>query len=189
MKRRNFLLATLAAAPAAALANSVPRFLAGSADERTARSFSVAAGQSRFQEKTLVGNNPNDIKISSKDTGGELTVFEYTGLAKGGPSLHMHLYQDETFYVLAGEYLFVVGEEQRKLKPGDTIFLPRQIPHTWTQLTTTGKLLYFMNPSGKMEEFFRARPTGQTAPTPQEKEQFYLAHGMKWLGPPLPVKS
>lgn len=188
MKRRHFLLTTALGLPAAAFAAALPRLRFPAPDERRTRSFLVGAGQGRFQEKTFVGPNPNDIKISGKDTGGALAVFEYTGVAKGGPSLHLHLHQDEIFYVVAGDYLFVVGEEQHQLRPGDTIFLPRQVPHTWTQLTDTGKLLYFLQPAGQMEDFFRSRPNSGTPPTQQEKEQFSARHGMKYLGPPLPIK-
>lgn len=192
MKRRHFLLTTLAATPAAALAATLPGLaplLPAPAATVPGPGFVVGAGAGRFQEKTLVGPNPNDIKISARDTGGALSVFEYTGVAKGGPSLHLHIHQDEIFYVLAGEYLFVVGGEQHQLRPGDTIFLPRQVPHTWTQLTDTGKLLYWLQPAGQMEDFFRTFPAGKTPLTLEQRQQHSLAHGMQYLGPPLPVKS
>ena len=189
MKRRHFLFSALLATPAAAFGSALPRLVPSTGHFLTSGSFLVGAGESRFQEKTFVGPNPNDIKISGKDTGGALAVFEYNGRAKGGPSLHLHLYQDEIFTVLAGEYLFVVGEKQHQLRAGDTIFLPRQVPHTWTQLTDTGKLLYFLQPAGAMEDFFRSRPSTNTPPTQQQKEQLFAKHGMKYLGPALPVKS
>ena len=190
MKRRHFLSTALLAAPAAALSTALPHLAptATAAAGPTGRSFTVAAGAGRFQEKTLVGPNPNDIKISGQDTGGALAVFEYTGVAKGGPSLHLHVAQDEIFYVVAGEYLFVVGDEQRELRPGDTIFLPRQVPHTWTQLTETGKLLYFLQPAGKMEDFFRARSNNRTPLTAAQRERLFTDHGMQSLGPSLPIK-
>ncbi|MDO7845418.1 cupin domain-containing protein [Hymenobacter sp. M29] len=193
MQRRHFLATTLLAAPAAALAaTGLPTGFPTANAEPAApptRSFTVTAGEGRFQEKTFVGPNPNDIKISGKDTGGALAVFEYTGMAKGGPSLHLHLAQDEVFYVVSGDYLFVVGEEQRQLKAGDTIFLPRQVPHTWTQLSDTGKLVYFLQPAGQMEDFFRARSGSKAPLSVAEREKLFTDHGMKLLGPPLPVKS
>ena len=191
MKRRKFLMASFLAAPATVLAATLPRFAFKPKPAETTppgRSFTVGAGAGRFQEKTFVGPNPNDLKISGRDTGGALAVFEYTGTAKGGPSLHLHETQDEIFYVLAGEYLFVVGDEQRQLKPGDTIFLPRRVPHTWTQLTDTGKLLYLLQPAGQMENFFRAR-AGNAAPlSTAQRERLFRDHGMRYLGPPLPVR-
>jgi quercetin 2,3-dioxygenase len=192
MKRRHFLASSLLAAPAAAFAVTSPAFAASPEPPAAAPpvpSFVVEAGAGRFQEKTRVGPHPNDIKISGKDTGGALAVFEYTGTAKGGPSLHLHETQDEIFYVVAGEYLFVVGEAQHQLKPGDTIFLPRQVPHTWTQLTDTGKLVYLLQPAGKMEDFFRARSGNSTPLTTAQRDELFRRHGMQFLGPPLPIKS
>ena len=46
-----------------------------------------------------VGLSPNNIKVSSKDTNGQLTVFEYIGKEKGGPPLHIHPNQDEIFFI------------------------------------------------------------------------------------------
>jgi quercetin 2,3-dioxygenase len=46
--------------------------------------FVIRSGESRFQESTQVGLSPNNIKVSSKDTNGQLTVFEYIGKERGG---------------------------------------------------------------------------------------------------------
>ena len=148
--------------------------------------FIVNAGQSRFGDTIkFLGVHPNDLKISCKDTNGQLAVFEYTGLGKVGPALHLHFYQDEIFTVIEGEYRFVVGEATHILKAGQTIFLPRNIPHTWIQLTDKGKLIYFLQPAGKMEEFFTVMNNLKVRPTPEELEKFHTAHGMKLVGPPL----
>ncbi len=180
MERRKFLLTTLAATPMLAFAQ---------ADQKQTRSkkpFTVEAGKSRFNDTIKFrGLHPNDLKISGKDTDGQLAVFEYTGLAKAGPSLHLHFYQDELFYVIEGEYRFVVGDETKVLKPGDTIFLPRTIPHSWIQLTDKGRLLYFLQPAGKMEEFFVKMNGLKERPTEEEIQKIHKSHGMKVVGPPL----
>jgi quercetin dioxygenase-like cupin family protein len=147
--------------------------------------FIVRNGESRFGESTKLHNvNRNDIKVSAKDTGGELSIFEYNGKEKGGPPLHLHYYQDEVFYVSDGEFIFQCSEEKYNLGKGDMIFLPREIPHTFAQLTEDGQLLYFFQPSGKMEEFFRdsAKSTAQT-----NGEDLFAKHGMKIVGPPIQI--
>ncbi|RTQ46824.1 cupin domain-containing protein [Hymenobacter gummosus] len=186
MNRRRFLLTGLLAAPAAALPARAALALARPVAATPA--FVVPPALSRFQEKTLINNCPNDIKISGRDTGGAVALFEYTGLAKGGPSLHRHLAQDEVFYVVEGRYLFVVGPERHELTAGATIFLPRQVPHTWTQLTATGKLLYWVQPAGQLEDYFRRIASGQPRGTAAERAALALAHGIEQLGPPLPVQ-
>ena len=113
---------------------------------RTPKSFVVKANQSRFEEKTLInGSSPNNIKIASKDTDGALSVFEYIGNEKGGPPLHIHPYQDEIFFIVSGDYLFQVGSERYQLQTGDTIFLPRNVPHTFAQVSATGKMFFLFS--------------------------------------------
>ncbi|GAB2791918.1 hypothetical protein GCM10027275_40960 [Rhabdobacter roseus] len=158
------------------------------AHDRTEKGFVVKAGQSRFGETTRLGGiNPNDIKISARDTDGLLTVFEYLGNEKGGPPLHLHPHQDEIFCVIEGRYLFEVGGEKHQLAAGDTIFLPRQVPHTFAQLTEHGKMIFFFQPSGKMEEFFRKLGTLKSEPSPPEGAQLFADHDMQVVGPPLNV--
>ena len=147
--------------------------------------FIVRAVESRFGENTMLNKiNRNDIKVSGKDTGAELSIFEYNGKEKGGPPLHLHYQQDEVFYVAEGQYIFQCAEEKFQLGKGDMIFLPREIPHTFAQLTDVGKLLYFFQPAGKMEEFFRdsAKSTAQT-----NGEDLFAKHGMKIVGPPIQI--
>lgn len=156
--------------------------------ERSDRGFVVKTGESRTNEITRInGTSPNNIKVSSTDTDGDLTVFEYIGNEKGGPPLHIHPAQDEIFYIVRGKYLFQVGDMQYNLQAGDTIFLPRNVPHTFAQLGNKGKMLFFFQPSGKMEDFFRkiALLTGQ--PSPAEGAKIFEDHDMKVVGPPLKV--
>jgi quercetin 2,3-dioxygenase len=146
-------------------------------------------GESRFGENTkLAGNSPVDIKVSIKDTNGALSISEYTGYTKGGPPLHTHPFQDEVFIILEGEHLFQLGDEQYHLTAGDTIFIPRNVPHAPAQLSDKGKYLFFFTPSGKMEDFFRKLGALQGPPSPEEADKIFEAHGMKIFGPPLSLK-
>ncbi len=181
MKRKDFLLASLAATPLMAFSQSAKK---NAVTDSTP--FIVAAGTSRRGETVkFLGLHPNDCKISGNDTEGQLSVFEYTGLGKVGPMLHLHYNQDEIFTVIEGKYRFVVGADTYELKAGDTIFLPRNIPHTWIQLSDRGKLIYFLQPAGKMEEFFSIMNALKERPGQQELDQLHEAHGMKVVGPPL----
>jgi quercetin dioxygenase-like cupin family protein len=183
MKRKEFLVSSLLALPAMAFSkNKFAKRNSGSAKE----AFIVDAGKSRFGDKVkFLGVHPNDLKISSKDTDGQLSVFEYTGLAKAGPALHIHFNQDEIFTVIEGEYRFVAGDTTHHMKKGQTIFLPRNIPHTWIQLTDKGKMIYFLQPAGKMEEFFTLMNSLKERPSREEIDKIHAAHDMKVVGPPL----
>ena len=182
MERKKFLLTTAAAIPALLTGQNVQ----AQKTNRTNKGFVVKASESRFNEKTLIGGkNPNDIKVSQKDTNGDLTVFEYTGNAKGGPPLHIHPNQDEIFFIVQGEYLFQVGDDKHTLKAGDTIFLPRAVPHAFAQLSDNGKMFFLFQPSGKMEDYFRALSNLTAPPTPEQGAKIFADHDMKVVGPPL----
>lgn len=177
MKRRNFLLASAVAIPALAIGQQ-----SAFQKPRAKKGFVVKANQSRFNEKTMLnGNCPNDIKVSAKDTAGDLSAFTYTGNVKGGPPLHVHPFQDEIFFIIEGKFLFQVGEEQQHLTKGDTIFLPRNVPHTFAQLTDKGQLFFFFQPSGKMEEFFRAAGNSKE----NLNSKLFDVHDIRIVGPPL----
>jgi quercetin dioxygenase-like cupin family protein len=183
MQRKQFLLTSLLATPAL-LAGF--RSAAAASTGAGTEPFIVEAGKSRFGDVVkFLGVHPNDLKISSKDTNGTLSVFEYTGLAKVGPMMHIHLKQDEIFTVIEGEYRFVVGGATHVVTAGQTIFLPRNIPHTWIQLSEKGKLIYFLQPAGKMEEFFVYMNQLKERPSPEELDRIHAEHDMKVVGPPL----
>ena len=186
MKRRAFILSSLALLPASLLAKAkthVP-FLQGNG-------FKVNAGEARFgQHYNMKGITSNrlDIKISGVDTDGGLAVFEQTGhTAKGGPPLHIHTMQDEWFYILEGEYLFQLGEEKFQMKTGDTIFLPKNIPHAFVQLTEKARVIVSFLPAGKMEDFFRITDTWTAPPSQEEIRKVMEEHDMVVAGPPLKV--
>ncbi len=184
MKRRLFLQL-----PLAAPALPVFAFTPQPAGKTPPKGFKIKAGEGRLHGHIqLKGVNDNvlDVKISGSDTNGELAIFEQTSLSpKRGTPLHVHPFQDEVFYVLDGAYLFQVGDEKHHLQTGDSIFLPRTIPHAWIQLSERGKMTVTFQPAGKLEAFFVAMAALKTVPTPQELAQIFEAHDMKIVGPPV----
>ncbi|MCW3111447.1 MAG: Cupin 2 conserved barrel domain protein, partial [Segetibacter sp.] len=147
------------------------------------------AGEGRIHGHIkLKGVNFNvlDVKISGTDTNGALSIFEQTSLSQGkGTPLHVHSSQDEIFYVLEGAYYFQVGEEKHHLKTGDSIFLPRQVPHAWTQVSEKGKMTVILQPAGKLENFFATVAALDHEPTTKEMEKIFAENDMKVVGPPL----
>jgi len=150
----------------------------------------VAAGQDRFRENELMiwGMIPLSTKVSSKDTEGRFYLFEHTNMGKGGPPRHIHYAQDEWFYAIRGEFAMEVGDERFRLKPGDSLFAPRMIPHAWAHIgDQPGTLMTLVSPAGTFETFIRDTARLPNLPTPEEVEKAFAAHGMKVVGPPLRV--
>ena len=185
MQRRKFIQTTVAAAPLVATAQFQPD------TDRSAKGFKINAGEGRYHGHIqLKGVNSNilDVKVSGKDTNGDLAVFEQTSLSpKRGTPLHVHPNQDEMFQVQEGEYVFLVGEDKFQLKAGDCIFLPRNVPHAWTQLSERGKMTVIFQPAGKMEDFFVAVAALTKEPTKEELAKIFVDNDMQIVGPPLKV--
>lgn len=186
MKRKKFILSALFVVPGLAF-GKLKSFMPW----QTNKGFKVGSGEARFgvhYKMKGVTLNQLDIKISGKDTENGLAVFEQTGLTpKGGPPLHVHPDQDEWFYVIEGQYSFQVGEERFAMKAGDTIFLPRTVPHAFVQLSQKGKMIVSYLPAGKMEAFFAVTDKWTTQPTKEEVIKVFADHGMQVVGPPLKV--
>ncbi|MFD2942461.1 cupin domain-containing protein [Flavobacterium notoginsengisoli] len=94
------------------------------------------------------------VKLSGIHTGGRITIVENNNPPGVSIPLHVHANEDEIFRILEGEMEFTVEGITSKLKTGDTIFLPRQIPHSFK---VTGKkntkAIITIVPSG-IEEMF-----------------------------------
>ena len=152
--------------------------------------FSVAAGKDRFGEHIKLGGEPHDCKVSAQDTDGAMCVFEFTG-GSSGPR-HLHYDQDEWIYVLDGEFNFEVGDRTFRVVAGESVFIPRKVPHVWACLSgKPGKIINVYQPAGKMEEFFRelgkyqGQPDVHEALSIDELRRLFRDHGMDLVGPPL----
>ena len=156
---------------------------------RNDKGFKVKAGEGRIHghiEMDVALSSIIDLKISGKDTDGELAIFEQTAILPGrGWPRHIHYFQDKIFYVTEGEYLFLLGEDKFRLYPGDTIYLPRKSTHAWTQLSETGKATITVQPAGKLEAFFLAVASLTHDPTPAEMHKMFTNHDMEIVGPGL----
>ena len=109
---------------------------------------------------------PMVLRLHGRDTNGIVSAVESHDIPGGGPPLHIHVREDETFQILEGEYEWTVGDKKFTAKKGDTIFAPRGIPHTYRYLgTSPGRLMCIINPAG-FEGFFE----DVSALTPQEQQ-------------------
>jgi quercetin dioxygenase-like cupin family protein len=145
----------------------------------------VPAGEDQLGERHGLGVSTIEFKLIAQD--GTVLVLENTFHAKGGPPRHLHLEQDEWFYVLEGEFVIEIGDQRRALRSGDSVLGPRRVPHVWAHLGDgRGRILIAFTPAGGMEAFFREVTKADAMP-PQDPA-LWRAYGMELLGPPLPVE-
>jgi quercetin dioxygenase-like cupin family protein len=134
------------------------------------------------------------IKAGAADTGGLLTVSEGVLVPRTqGPPLHIHEHTDECFYVVEGQLLVQVGEERHELGPGCFAWLPRQIPHTYANVSGSPVRALGISVPGGMEEFF-AEQSAYFARLQGPPDQEILAamaarHGGRAVGPPISVDT
>jgi quercetin dioxygenase-like cupin family protein len=127
------------------------------------------------------------LKVSAKDSDGQLSMFSGTYRKHDGPPLHVHYEQDEEFYITEGEFLVQVGEERFTLKAGDLIFLPRNIPHTFLTLSDTGRMVFMTHPSGRIETLFKQLAALPPTAALEDAQKIHVANQLRIVGPKLTV--
>jgi quercetin dioxygenase-like cupin family protein len=129
------------------------------------------------------------VKTDGAKTGGALTVVETIVPPAYGPPKHVHAKEDETFYILEGQFRLWRGDETLELVSGDVAFLPRNLPHTYQNVgSSPGRLLVMITPSG-FEGFFReVSQRGLSAPRDMSEINAVAdQYSLKFVGPPPPA--
>lgn len=93
--------------------------------------------------------------------------------------MHSHIHEDEYSYILEGEVTFRIGDQQLTAHPGDWIYKPRNIPHTfWNAASTPARVLEIISPAG-FESYFRemsaAAASGDREKMARIREKYDLA--------------
>ena len=166
-------------------------------DEEMFAGFTVPAGADRFGDRIELHGLPVDCKLSARDTGGAVCVFEFT---TGWPR-HRHRDQDEWVYVVEGELECEVGGRRFRVGGGESVFIPRKVPHGWAPAGGgRARVVNAYQPAGDMEAFLREVGNTKDLPTREQaitntyrREQIetlhrlFDEHGMDLL-PPLAAK-
>lgn len=137
------------------------------------------------------------IHVSEHEGADAISVLEHQARHGDSPPLHLHRNEDEIFYVLAGDFRFQVGDEERRLSAGETFFAPKGVPHTYRVESSEGGRWLTITSKGDFERFVRAMsrpaerselPDPRGAPTPGEVKALAAmarSHGIELVGPPL----
>ena len=129
----------------------------------------------RFGEVEIV------VKASADTTDAAFTIIEENQPVD--TRLHVHENEDELFYVLEGEHVFQVGDQEFHAGPGGLVFAPRGVPHAQRRvLPRTGRILVLASPAG-FEGFFRdlAEADRAGALAPDTYVNASKKYGITWL--------
>jgi quercetin dioxygenase-like cupin family protein len=93
------------------------------------------------------------ILLTGADTAGRYTLIDMHVPPGGGPPPHRHDFE-EMFTVLDGEVLLTFRGQQSVARAGETVNVPANAPHAFTNASgRPARLLCMCSPSGQ-EEFF-----------------------------------
>jgi mannose-6-phosphate isomerase-like protein (cupin superfamily) len=132
-------------------------------------------------ERLRFGDVEVVVKASADTTGGAFTIFEENEPVD--TSLHVHENEDELFYVLEGQHVFRVGDQDFQAGPGGLVFAPRGVPHAQRRVVPrTGRILVLTSPAG-FEGFFRelAEAARAGAIGPETYARASKKYGITWL--------
>ena len=134
-------------------------------------------------ERLFVIGEEITVKLSSADTNGEFSLLTESSPPGGGPPPHVHANEDETFIITEGEFEFLIGTETRRARPGDVVFGPRNVPHTFKNASSTPSRMYVLCTPAGLENFFRRvdREIGPGAPDIPKLLAIAGEHGLTFL--------
>jgi quercetin dioxygenase-like cupin family protein len=94
-------------------------------------------------------------KVASEQTGGAYSLFEVVTQPQVGPPPHIQHREDECFYVLEGEYEFLVEGRTLRMPAGSLLYVPKGNLHAHKNVGEgTGRMLVSQTPGGLHERFF-----------------------------------
>ena len=111
--------------------------------------------------------NDASLKASRDSTDGALSVFEIS--VEGGPPLHIHDHEHESFYVLEGELSVICGDDQFEVRTGSFVFMPRGRAHRFWSTHGSARVLLIAVPGGI--EDFSASSTRRTKKNEQRSRR------------------
>ncbi len=112
-----------------------------------------------------------------EDTDGAFSLFEVTSTPQSPPALHIHHHEDETYYVLEGEFEFLDIDRTFTAGAGSLVHLPKDRLHSHRNPgASPAKALVFYTPAG-VEKFVEeaGKPAGDPASLPPPPEEADIA--------------
>lgn len=91
--------------------------------------------------------------LASKGTGGSFSLLENRSNGPSRTPVHVHAHDDETLFILNGAMQAIIDGEEHSLGTGESIFLPRGIPHQLMNVSDTPAHYLLLCTPGGFEGF------------------------------------
>ena len=131
-----------------------------------------------------MGNFRMTLKASADDTGQAFTLLEAEEPANFGPPMHIHHDAAEAFYVVSGEYVIFIGDEEYACPAGSFIHIPAGVPHGFRVGAGPSRKLNIYAPAA-MVGYFNELADAIAADEMDDDSLADIArrHGMEVIGP------
>jgi quercetin dioxygenase-like cupin family protein len=116
----------------------------------------------------------NIITIMTSPSGGNLMVATCRSRPGAGSPHNRHPGDDESFFVLSGEYEFLVDGARERLGPGGFVAIPNGSPHQFTNTASTDSTMLIICTPGLVHERFFSEAG---APLPHAQSDFPATEG------------
>lgn len=145
--------------------------------------FILTPGEGRLLD---LGNFQAVVLASADQTSSEFTLMQTQNEPPDfGPPLHLHRDAAEAFYVLQGDYLMFIENDQQLCPPGTFVYVPKNTPHTFKVVSEgPGTKLNLFSPAAMVryfEELAAAEAAGTV--TPELLEGIAQRSDVEVLGP------
>jgi mannose-6-phosphate isomerase-like protein (cupin superfamily) len=163
-------------------------------EDRAAQGYALAHDEG---EAFWLAGMLQTVRIGGAETGGRYGLIEVVVPPGLGSPWHVHVEEDEWFYVLEGNLTVHVGDTRVDLTSGGFAFGPKGVPHTFIGAgSDPTRVLVGLAPM-QFEGFLREvgqpatarvlppRPAGPP-PDPKRLAEIAKQHGVIILGPPGP---
>ena len=125
------------------------------------------------------------VKAEADQTGGTFSLLEAAEPAGFGPPMHTHEDAGEAFYVLEGEYLIFIEDQEHRCPAGSFVFIPAGRVHGFRVGPVPSRKLNIYSPAA-MVGYFDDLERAAAASTPLDDESLVTMaarHNMRVLGP------
>jgi len=100
------------------------------------------------------------IRVPAVETGGVYAVVEIISDPGDGTPLHVLKNEDEYFFIVDGIAKIMCGDRVIEAKAGESIMLPRKVPHAWANRSDRQLRFVAITYPGGVEEVMRVVAAG-----------------------------
>ena len=131
-----------------------------------------------------LGGFSMSVKATDEETDGMFTLLEADEPPNFGPPMHIHHGIAEAFYVLEGEYIILIRENEFRCPAGSFIFIPAETPHGFRVGDSASRKLNLYLPAsmlGYFDELSDAMKKGEA--DPERLSEIGSRYSVEVIGP------